>query len=401
MQKHVETRNRVDQLDRIWIGLGHSLHLLVFALLVVTVAVDGMCWQVIVFAAAYASGRLIGRPALWMTLVLASWVLLFMHAESAVYLVFALFFVALGIFTPRVSVPLVVFMTALALYGTARNLGWTVGGVIGPVIGALVAIALGLGFRMLRVEAHARQEESHRAGEMQERTRIAGDIHDTVAQGLSSINMLLHSVEGQLSSLDASPLTPEVKEQLVRQIRLAQNTAQDNLLETRRIIAALQPSPMVGADLPVALARVASSTPLGQAVAFEVDGDPRRVDPVVEQEFVRMAQSLVSNVVRHAEATRVRMTLTYQPDQVVLDVVDNGRGFDTASLQEMGLSAHRTADGVVVSPIGGGTELAATGLPGVLRRVLAVRGTMALETEPGSGCGVAVSVPTGSLEHHG
>ena len=401
MREHAQARSRVDQLDRIWIGLGHSLHLLVFVLLVVTVAIDGMSWQVVVFAVAYASGRLIGHPSVWMGLVLASWVLLFMQAESAVYLVFALFFVALGLFKPSASVPLVVVMTALALYGTARNLGWTVGGVIGPVIGAVVAIALGLGFRMLRVEAHARQEESHRAGEMQERTRIAGDIHDTVAQGLSSINMLLHSVESQLSSLDATPLDPEVKEQLVRQIRLAQATAQDNLLETRRIIAALQPSPMMGADLPVALARVASSTPLGQAVAFEVDGDPRRVDQAVEQELVRIAQSLVSNVVRHAEATRARVTLTYQPDQVVLDVVDNGRGFSTASLHEMGLSTHRTADGTVVNPTGQGTELAATGLPGVLRRVLAVRGTMALETVPGAGCGVAVSVPTGTLGDHG
>ena len=76
---------------------------------------------------------------------------------------------------------------------------------------------------MLRVEAKAREKESHRAGEMQERTRIAGDIHDTVAQGLSSINMLLHSIEGQISSLDASPLDPETKNQLVRQIHLADN----------------------------------------------------------------------------------------------------------------------------------------------------------------------------------
>lgn len=403
MRRHVEARSRVDQLDRIWTGLGHSLHLLVFILLVVTVAADGMSWQVVAFALVYASGKLIAQRTVWMALVLGTWVLLFIHGESAVYLVFALFFVALGAFRPRVSVPLVVVMTGLAVYGIARNVGWTVGGVIGPIIGALVAIALGLGFRTLRVEAKAREEESHRAGEMQERTRIAGDIHDTVAQGLSSINMLLHSIEGQISSLDAAPLDAKTKQQLVRQIKLAQTTAQDNLVETRRIIAALQPSPMVGADLPVAVARVASSTPMGQAVVFDVDGDPRPVDSAAEQELVRIAQSLISNVVRHSNADRARVTLTYQPDQIVLDVVDNGEGFDPASLQEMGLCTRRTAEGTVVV---GGAELSvaglgATGLPGVLRRVRSVKGTMALETEPGAGCGIAVSVPTSSLGHHG
>ncbi|WP_273352752.1 histidine kinase [Corynebacterium resistens] len=402
MHGHELARSRVDQLDRVWTALGHSLHLLVFILLVVTVAADGMSWQVGAFAIAYASGRILPQRSLWMALVLVCWVLMFIHAESAVYIVFPLFFVALGAFRARVSVPLVILMTALAIYGIARHLGWSPGGVIGPIIGALVAIALGLGFRMLRVEAKAREKESHRAGEMQERTRIAGDIHDTVAQGLSSINMLLHSIEGQISSLDASPLDPETKNQLVRQIHLAQTTAQDNLLETRRIIAALQPSPMMGADLPVALARVTSSSPLGQAVVFDVDGEPRNVDAAVEQELVRIAQSLVSNVARHAQATRARVTLTYQPEEIVLDVVDNGEGFDPATLQEMGLGTRRTAEGtMVVQTTTAGTELAATGLPGVLRRVKSIRGAMALETAPGAGCGVAVRVPTGNLERHG
>lgn len=396
---HEAARRRVDQLDRVWTALGHSLHLLVFILLVVTVVVDGMSWQVVAFALVYSSGRMIPQRSVWIALVLATWVLLFVRGESAVYLVFALFFVVLGVSRPRVSVPLVFVMTGLAVYGIARNVGWTVGGIIGPIIGALVAIALGLGFRMLRVEAQAREEESHRAGEMQERARIAGDIHDTIAQGLSSINMLLHSIEGQISLLDATTLDPGTREQLGRQIRLAQTTAQENLLETRRIIAALQPSPMMGADLPVALARVASSTAMGQAITFDVDGEPRNVSAAVEQELVRIGQSLVSNIARHANATRGRVTLTFQPDQVVLDVVDNGDGFDVASMHELGLRTHRSQDGtVLVDAAHPGQQLDATGLAGVLRRVKAVGGTMALETEPGGGCGVAVQIATGGRE---
>lgn len=159
---------------------------------------------------------------------------------------------------------------------------------------------------------------------------------------------------------------PEILEDL----RLARTTAEDNLAETRRIIAALQPGPLVGGDLPIALARVCSGTLLGEALSFDVEGDPYDLDEKVEQELTRITQSLVSNVVKHSGATRARVTLTYQDDMLSLDVVDNGRGMD--------------AEQVSLSPVG---------LAGVRRRANLIGATMHVESSPGAGCGVSIQVP--------
>lgn len=123
----------------------------------------------------------------------------------------------------------------------------------------------------------------------------------------------------------------------------------------------------------MALARVVSTTPMGKSFALTVDGQayPLRAD--VQEAIVRMTQSLVSNVVRHAHASAARVTLTYQEDQVSLDVVDNGTGFDV--------------NWDVVN------QDSTLGLAGVRRRAMGVGGTMTIESEPGEGCGVAICIP--------
>ncbi|HIW96234.1 MAG TPA: sensor histidine kinase [Candidatus Corynebacterium gallistercoris] len=372
-------RRQVDRLDRLWEYLGYALHVLVAMLVAVVVLNEGLDWRIVVFAGVYAGGLVLAPRWLWLLLVVVAWSVLVFEFQSASFIAFALFFLAIGVVRPQVAIPVVVAITAIAVGALARFNGWTIGGVIGPLVGAGVAVALGLGFRLLRREAIARAEASHHAGEMGERARVAADIHDTVAQGLSSIQMLLFSVERRLSdasscggdATSAPAATTHAK--ALEEIRLARVTAEENLAETRRIIAALQPAPLEGADLPVALARVCSTTPMGPDLSFDMDGEPFALPERTQEALVRIVQSLVSNVVRHANASQARVTLTYQPGMVAVDVVDNGQGFDASHINLVKESS--------------------VGLPGVLRRAQQCGGTMEIETGPGEGCGVSVHIP--------
>lgn len=409
-------------LDRLWRILRICLDVLMAGLwLFVVVRADGpVVWAWAgVFAVVYAAGRFRadeygpGLPTWpWLAAVSLAFGGLAWATPDAAFLVFPLFFVVMHVATGWAAVALVVALTAGTMLGMAHHGVMGVGAVIGPVLGASVAIVVGVGFRLLLHEALQREraitelvaaradvaDMSRRAGELDERARLAADIHDTVAQGLSSIHLLLHSVERSLaddggaatdagsSATDAGGGAPDgtsgagaagkprPDHRAFESVRMARRVAADNLAETRRIIAALQPAPLAGADLPVALARVCAATPVtadGATPDFTVDGDPRPLPVDLDAALLRAAQASVGNVAKHAAATRCTVTLTYQPDAVILDVVDDGSGFDPdAAVPE-----------------------SAVGISGVRRRMAAFGGTVAIESAPGTGCGVSVHVP--------
>ena len=361
-----------DAMERIWLLWRISIHVLVALLCAVVFVRDGFSWPLAAFIVTYAAGRWVPVKQLWVLAVLVLWVVLLIDATSAGFLAFALYFLVINTLRPELAVPSVGLIAGIAVYGLGRHNGWSIGGVVGPIVGALVACVLGYGFLQLRRESYARVAASRQAGEADERARLAGEIHDTIAQGLSSIQMLLHSAERRVTEHQIDD--PD----LLRELRLARNTAADNVLEARQIIAALQPQPLVGTQLPVALARVVASTPQGAAIAFATDGQPRQLPEDVEAALMRVTQSLVSNVVRHAHATRAQVTLTYQPDQVSVDVVDNGVGFDYDAQVQRTVTRKSGAEGI----------------PGVRTRVAKFGGDVHVETAPGQGCGVSVMIPT-------
>ena len=137
------------------------------------------------------------------------------------------------------SASTIIAICALGLHG-----GWSVGGVVGPLVGAGVALLIGLGYQALAREAEQREAlvreliaargllaaTEHESGVLAERARLAREIHDTLAQGLSSIQMLLHAAER--SDPDRSG---------IEHIRLARETAAANLAEARRFIRELTP----------------------------------------------------------------------------------------------------------------------------------------------------------------
>ncbi len=362
-----------------------ALHLL-FSVLVVMAAVRAESWAVLamlaLFVAVYLPVFAIEDSrqwviVTWLVVVCTAWLGTAVLSMDAAFIVFPLFFVVVRFLPPWGSAIGVAILTISVVVILGLNTGWNIGGVVGPVIGAGVAWVLGVGFHLLHrgaqekaaamealVEARAEAlQSSRRAGEMDERARIAGDIHDTVAQGLSSIGMLLSAVEAQ----------GELSDSTRQQVSLAKATAAENLAETRRIIAAFQPAPLVGAGLPVALARIVSSTPMGEALSFDVDGKPREVRPEVEAALVRATQSLVSNIVRHSQATGAKVTLTYHPSDIAVDVVDNGVGFDPEAID---IHTGHTY-----------------GLSGVCTRIQKLGGTMAMESSPDQGAGISVSIP--------
>ncbi|MCT2139756.1 sensor histidine kinase [Dietzia cinnamea] len=317
----------------------------------------------------------------WLAAVLVLWAALVVQVPEAAYLVFPLFFLAqflLGVWTGAAAVA---FLAAVAVLALGLHEGFTAAGIIGPVVGALVALGLGAGVRALHRESQARRAviaelmatrselaaREREVGREAERARLAGEIHDTVAQGLSSIGMLLHAAER------SDPSHPAVE-----QICLAREVARENLTETRRLIAALRPAPLDGVSLAGALRRIAERVGTeNPGLAVSVGGD-LTADPPAELSavLVRVTQEALTNAVRHGSPDQIRITLDHRPTSVQLEVHDDGCGFDT--------TAPRTA--------------ASFGLDGMARRVDDLGGTLEVESEVGGGTSVRAVLPTGTTE---
>ncbi|MGI9589636.1 MAG: sensor histidine kinase [Dietzia maris] len=320
----------------------------------------------------------------WLVAVLALWACLVVRVPEAAYLAFPLFFLVQFLLGVWAGTAAVAALAAVAVVALGLHHGFTPAGVIGPTVGALVALGLGAGVRALHRESQARREviaelvatrsalaaREREVGREAERARLAGEIHDTVAQGLASIGMLLHAAER------TAPSSPAVD-----QIRLAREVAGENLTETRRLIAALRPTPLDGVSLAGALGRVAArcraeNPGLEVSVATGSAGEhatESSTEPPAELAavLVRVAQETLTNAVRHGAPQRITLTLSCSPTAVVLEIADDGRGFDVA--------APRTA--------------ASFGLDGMARRVGDLGGRFEVDSEPGSGTVVRAVLP--------
>lgn len=327
-----------------------------------------------------------GRVA-WMLGATAVWVADMTVSPVAVYWVFVLFFVALRAFSNWVGYAWVVACLAISIAMQIPE-GLTLGGVMGPALSAVVVVAINYAFATITRVSRERQqlidellatrdrlaETERAAGVAQERERLAHELHDTVAQNLSSIQMLLHSAE---KDIRGSGLPPQAAQQPLRKMETARRAASNNLAETRAMIAALAPAPLTESSLRDALGRVAGDFGAagGLDIEVDVDGDAVPLPMRVEAGLLRIAQGAVSNVVNHAEATAARITLTYAPDEVRLDVVDNGRGFDV--------------DAQALKPSG----LGHLGLDAMRSRAAELGGRLDIESAPGGPTALSVAVP--------
>ncbi|SMY10656.1 sensor histidine kinase [Brevibacterium jeotgali] len=403
------------------VALQWGLHVLIvgLGLLVVVRALSGDASHptaaiglVVAFEALYVVGavlagrlvrlRLVRLRLVWVAALVILWLGTLALAPDAAFLAFPLFFLCFHLLRDWWG-PLSVLAIALAaIAGLAFHRGLTVGGVTGPLVGAAVAVAIGLGVRTLVREVRARErlvtrlltaqtrlaETERAAGVEAERTRMAAELHDTVAQGLSSIQLLLSAAERRMGPEAAG----------LHEIALAKSSAGSALAETRAFIRALNSPKLAAATLPDALARVVSETGSEASTAgfetsgsetsgseaagseaasraaaaraadltFRTNGAARPLPRPVETTILRLVQGALGNAVSHAHADRVRVTLTYGHDRIAVDITDDGRGFDPSAVRPSG-------------------ESDSFGLDVMRARARAVGGTLTVESRPGEG----------------
>jgi signal transduction histidine kinase len=209
--------------------------------------------------------------------------------------------------------------------------------------------------------------QAREAGILDERQRMAREIHDTLAQGLTGI------ITQQQAAEQAADDPAGWRTHLAAATRLAR----ESLSEARRSVDALRPEPLEKASLSEALAGASArwSALNGIPVRVTTTGTERPLRPEAEFALLRTAQEGLANVAKHARATRVGVTLSYMEREVALDVRDDGRGFDPARL---GVSA--AGNGAEAAAPAAGEPEQAAAQPG--RTGVAGAGTATTEPAP-------------------
>ncbi|MGW0636946.1 sensor histidine kinase [Nocardia salmonicida] len=320
------------------------------------------------------SGRLV-----WFAMLVITWSVLVVLAPSFAWCAVPLVYTGLRILSERVAVILVVVLTALVVSSQVRIAGWLDPNlVLAPPAVAAVTTALFVGMRrqaerqaaLIDDLVRTRQElaaTERREGTLAERQRLAMEIHDTLAQGLSSQRMLLQAADLVWNS------DPQLAH---AHLRSAAAIAERDLTEARRFVHDLAPADLAaGGSLPAALAALAErATTATLAVRCHIEGTPGPLPQRVEATLLRIAQGALANVREHAAATTATITLTSLDDQIVLDVADDGRGFDPDTQADP--AQHR-----------------GHGLPAIRARVRQLGGTCTIESAPGDGTVLSAAIP--------
>jgi signal transduction histidine kinase len=197
---------------------------------------------------------------------------------------------------------------------------------------------------------------SHTAGVAEERARLAGEIHDTLAQGFTSIITLLQAADPRLRD---------------ERVALAVRTARENLAEARALVSDLSPAALAAGSLPDSVRRAASrfSEESGVPATVRVTGPSRPLPTSIEVVLLRATQEALTNVRRHAGAGSAQVLLAFADDAVRLTVRDDGRGFTPGD-----------ADGF--------------GLNGMRARASQVNGTLTVASKAGRGTTIELEVPS-------
>ena len=233
----------------------------------------------------------------------------------------------------------------------------------GFIPGAVFAVLLG---KLIVHERDARQQIRRYAIEVEElattreRNRIARDIHDSVGHYLTVVNVQIEAARAMLAKD-----TVAANECLTR----AQELARQGLGDLRRSVTMLRDGSAQQRPFGIALASlVEDCRAKGLETSLTVDGSPQPLTPAVEYTLFRTAQEALTNITKHAQATKAQVTLRYREREVSLEVVDDGVG---AVMTEGGF-----------------------GIVGLRERATLIGGTLSTKTSVGHGFTVEVRVPT-------
>lgn len=307
--------------------------------------------------------------------------------------VFILFIVSpqIWLLSNRVRDAIFFSFLVLATVGAAQlwSAGWTLDAFweILPwmLISLVVSILLGIWIEKVITQSQQRAElieeleaardeladAHHTAGVMAERERMAREIHDTLAQGMTSIVMLAQTAAVELSRGATDPAAAR--------LAAIEDTARENLAEARALVAAFTPVALSGATLTEVLRRQAerftAETGVDVQVSLDMPDDEVAALPQGQQVvLLRAAQESLANVRKHAGATRVRITLGMSADGVAIEISDDGSGFEP------------------LAPASG------YGLAAMRGRVEESGGTVQVDSAPGRGTRVQVLIPATGQE---
>lgn len=327
----------------------------------------------------------------WLVALTMLWVCAILVSSTFAWAAFALFFLYLYEFASVVALPAVAVLAAVVVATLLiRENGNPAATVIGPLLGAAVAIVIMMIYRDLIGENEERRRALEQletaqsdllathdelatlqraTGVLQERERLGREIHDTLAQGLSSIVLTARAIRAGGAGSAAGATDPRVAQ--------IEDIAQENLEEARRFVSALTPADLDRALLAEALERLVDRFREQTQVPARLqrEGHAIALPTQYEAALLRVAQSALANVREHSRAGQVAVTLSFLPGEVTLDVVDDGVGFDPDVL----LATPRGTSGF--------------GLRGMRTRVSELGGRLTVETAPKEGTAVAASLP--------
>ena len=303
-------------------------------------------------------------------------------------LLFAYFGIAFRALPVKWAIPNVILASiALAVRYMDFGDGWfTIKNflfLLGFLTMAFFASMLGLYISSIARQSHERQRmikelestqgelarAEREAGVLEERQRLAGEIHDTLAQGFTSIILQLETAE---LAIDSDPA--EARSHVERALK----AARDSLAEARSVLWALRPEILQREPFGAALGRTAQKweETTGIQAEVKISEETGLLPPNVEVTLLRAAQEALVNVHKHAHASSVSLTLSYMEDVVILDVQDNGRGFAATGTSDQ--------DGLFSEGYG---------LPAMRERVEHLGGRVSVETAPGEGTTLVVEIP--------
>ncbi|MFJ6935239.1 sensor histidine kinase [Streptomyces sp. NPDC101132] len=321
------------------------------------------------------------RRLCWLGLVIATWVVLVLLAPSFAWCAVPLFYTALRTLPPRAAIVLVALLTTLVVIAQLQLAGgpFDPNLLLAPPAVAALATAV-----FLHMERQAERQRAliddlirtrrelaateRREGTLAERQRLSMEIHDTLAQNLSSQQMLLQAAD---RTWDTDPATAR------RHVRTANEIAARGLAEARRLVHDLAPPGLDGGgSLPDALRALDAGPEV--TVRFHLEGTPVPLPERARAALLRIAQGALANVREHSGARTAALTLSFLGDQVVLDVADDGRGLAAPD-------PARPAD--PADPTRG------HGLPAMRARVSQLGGTLTVESTAGEGTVLSASIP--------
>ncbi|HCG56084.1 MAG TPA: sensor histidine kinase [Brevibacterium sp.] len=353
----------------------------------IAVSIVFLAWYALGAVRAARSGAIV--LAKWWLLVLAiAWLCTLLVSAEFIWMAFVLWLLAGHLFSMRIAVVftaltyIATVVAPLAHYGEVQTAS-----IIGSLIGAIFALGLSRGYIELLREGRRREEllqslevahqnlldlqdelalTQRHAGEIQERTRVSRDIHDTIAQEISSIRLIAHA--------EVDKTTDEHASQVLRQV---EDLAAQSSRDVRRIIAALAPAELEDGALTAAIRRLLTRLEADTSIRgrVEVDETVASLPAEVEVALLRTAQSALANVRQHSQASRVMVSLMDLDGSIRMDIVDDGVGMaDPESRQRESESGF--------------------GLDFIGSRMRELGGELVIESTPGSGFAISATLPS-------